>query len=597
MDNSLIEMEGLSLLKLDLIKSKIIRPIFNENDKTTSWDGYIELYKSENFDKENLYARIPVQIKSTTVGNIDSENYNFSIEKAHLENHFNDGGVLFFVVLVKSTDNYKIFYNTLTKLKLKRYLNLIKDKQNTKSITLNVFPKDDPEEYKTEFLQFAQEIKKPISDRILSMDDLRKQNPIGIDRLFMSYTGDKYKDDPLKYFFTHPTTIYAHYTTTDISFPVDIILLKNINTTMPVKISINGEIYYDEFVNIRTENEFKFIFGESLTVINKISEKEITFDFVMKGNLSQRITDIKFFMAFITSTTMSFDDKIFNIPITEEMWSKVNPDYNYNSLKKQLDYFLEVKKTLERLNIHSELDCDNFTAEDEKNLNFLLSSILYKKPQEFCMKNNQSSTYMRLKISNLTILLLLTRINNSEYLVEDFFTKAITVKFYSKNNRNDYFRSTQYLVLSKNDFLTIANLNYDDMVESITELEGNEELFNYVNTFVLSMVQAYDESDKTDNKLLLSALKIIEWSISKEKKREKIVIYKINKIQIIKRLRKLEFDEINILMKLAEEINNNFILAGVYLLLDNKKEASVHYNKLRKKARKNFDGLPISIFW
>jgi hypothetical protein len=496
MDSSLIEMEGISLLKLDLIKSEIVRPNFNENDKTPSWDGDIELYKSKNINKENLYARIPVQIKSTTVGNIDSEKYNFNIANADLKNYYSDGGVLFFVILIKSRDNYKIFYDTLTKLKLKQYLNLMKDDQESKSITLSVFPKDDPEEYKTSFLHFAQERKMPISERILSMDDLRKQRPVGIDHLSVSYIGDKYKNDPLGYFFTHPTTVYAHYSTTDISFPVDIILLKDINKTIPAKISITGETYYDNFVNTRTKDEFKLILGESLTLINRVTENTITFDFKIRGNLSQRINDIKFFIAFITSKTINFDDKSVNISITEEIGSRMNPDYSYKNLERYLNYLLEVKRVLDKLNIHKELNCDNFTVQDEQNLNFLISAILYEKPQKFDIK--YTSTNMRLRISNLTVMLLLTKINDSEYLVEDFFTKIITVEFYSCENKNDCFRSTQYLILSKNDFLTIANINYDDMIESITKLEYNDELFGYINMSILSMLQAYDESDKTE---------------------------------------------------------------------------------------------------
>jgi hypothetical protein len=596
MDSSLIETEGISLLKLDLIRSEIIKPNFKENDKTLSWDGDMELYKSKNFNKENLFARIPVQIKSTTIGNIDSEKYNLPVSKADLNNYFNDGGVVFFVILIKSRDNYKIFYDTLTKLKLKKYLNLIKANQESHSIMLSIFPKDDPEEYKTIFFQFAQEIKMPISERILSMDDLREYKPMGIDRLSVSYIGDKYKNDPLAYFFTHPTTVYAHYTTTDISFPVDIILLKDINRTTPVKISINGVVYYDQFKNIRNENGYKLIFGESLTLINKVAENTITFDFKIKGNLSQRINDIKFFMAFLTSNTIGFDDNIVNIPIKEEMWSKVNPDYTYENFEKQLNYLLEAKRALEKLNIHKELDCDNFTVQDEQNLHLLIDAILYEKPQRFDIKEISRSTNMRLRISNLTIMLLLTKINDSEYLVENFFTKAITIEFYSQKNKKNRFRSTQYLLLSKKDFLTLSNLDYEDMVNAIMNLGDSKELFERINMFILSMLQAHDESDKTDNKLLLTSLRITEWLISKEKENKRIIIYKLNKIQIIKRIRKLQLDEINFLTKLTEEIDDDFILTGTYLLLDNKDMASVHYKRLRKDERKNFDELPISIF-
>ena len=88
---------------------------FNENDKTPLLDGNILIYSSEKHSNANLIGSIPCQIKSTTAKNVKKNHKYYQLSRDYLTGIQKLGGVLLFVVWVKSPDNYKIYYQRLTR--------------------------------------------------------------------------------------------------------------------------------------------------------------------------------------------------------------------------------------------------------------------------------------------------------------------------------------------------------------------------------------------------------------------------------------------------------------------------------------------------
>jgi hypothetical protein len=48
-----IEIIGITNLKQILLRSEYLIPDITENDRTPSWDGFVELYKNKDKNKKN----------------------------------------------------------------------------------------------------------------------------------------------------------------------------------------------------------------------------------------------------------------------------------------------------------------------------------------------------------------------------------------------------------------------------------------------------------------------------------------------------------------------------------------------------------------
>ena len=69
-----IEAWSINSLERLLDKSKYIKYEINSNDKTLSWDGNLYLYNNEELKKEQLIARISIQVKGHGVEKEDKLN-------------------------------------------------------------------------------------------------------------------------------------------------------------------------------------------------------------------------------------------------------------------------------------------------------------------------------------------------------------------------------------------------------------------------------------------------------------------------------------------------------------------------------------------
>jgi len=106
------------------------------------------------------------------------------------------------------------------------------------------------------------------------------------------------------------------------------------------------------------------------------------------------------------------------------------------------------------------------------------------------------------------------------------------------------------------------------------------------------MLSAYDLLNEKDEGLLNCSLKLTDWLLTKNTKIKNIII--LNKLQIIRRRRELSDDENSLLFEMIKTEDNNTILAGVYILLNNLLMFKKHYEKLTQLEKEDFDDFPIN---
>jgi hypothetical protein len=455
---------------------------------------------------------------------------------------------------------------------------------------LSTFPKNDITEVTDIFFQFSDEIKTRVSDNILSLNDLLRENPLGFDQLSVTYTGIGYKN-PEEYFASHTTTLYAIHSKAGLKIPVDIVSVFKTKTESKQKIEINGKVYYTSCSASVIKDETKITIGESFSFIQRGDNKEnIDMNFTLKGNLSQRILDLGLFLDFLKNDKIKIGEIEFIFQSVEENWKIANAEYSSHYSEKYLKYLLEIKETLKILSVSEELDCSNLSEKDENNIRFLISTILRKQPQKINEKHNVMLG--KVKISNIIVQLIAIRRRKNKFCFENYYNTKLEMSYRVSKNPEIYKPISIYLGLKKLDFLTVSNINYDIIYESFFNQESHEVIYNLTNNLVLEMIAAYDVSK---NRIILeTALKIIDLIINKNHITEPIYI--INKLQIIRRMREFTDDEISQLNDITKDSNENIIITGAYSLLGDKELANNYYRKMSIQEQNDFKECSISIF-
>ena len=153
---------------MDLInKSNILSIFASINDKEPSWDGHVYLYGNENLKKENLSARIPIQIKGQENNDFLESTIKYSeVELSDLKNYQSSYGVIYFVIRINEERETKIYYNSLLPLDLE---DIIAKKGHQGKTTLDFSPLP-VSDYESVFHQFVHHQNLQASGTKLSID-------------------------------------------------------------------------------------------------------------------------------------------------------------------------------------------------------------------------------------------------------------------------------------------------------------------------------------------------------------------------------------------------------------------------------------------
>jgi len=594
-----IELMGITKLNDCLLRTGYLIPEITNNDKTPSWDGFIRLYENKDSNKKNtkFLARIPVQVKAETNQNILCEQISFNIKKTDIKNYLHDGGIIFFVIRIGNFDNYKIYYETLTPFKLKWHIKSMKNRKSI-NVKLKTFPKDNIEELTDIFFNFANDMKKYPSDKILSLNDFYKHHPDGFNSFTMQYRGIQYKKDPMDYFLNKEVTVYAKHSSMDILIPIDLVKINEYGQHVNSPVLIENVEYYHNFELSHTKEGIKVILGNSVSLLYLKDQEKANFNITIHGTLSNRINDIKFIISLLKFRYFTVGgDKPHSFKI-DNFEEDIDFSKEFVNYERYLEYLLEIKRVMEILKVEDDLALDNITEEDKEYINILISAILYNNPQSLTVsygKNdvkNIGAFRKNIKICNIIISILFVKRNDDKYELSNFFVDNHTVTYQMSVNEEP-FNVSIYLSLTINDFITINNIDYDIIYKSFLKLKVNKELLEMTNQFVLTIIDAYDKTKKFI--LIETSLKLIDWILENECLYCEVTI--LNKIQIIKRMRTLSDFELSQLHNIITTSKDEKNLTGAYLLLGDIEMATYHFKKLSDTEQIDFKKYPINIFW
>ena len=588
-NNKRIEESATTALKTALLRCRYIDSYIDSNDKTPSWDGTIFVYKNHKQKKSDLLGRVPIQVKGT--GNrIISEQASFACNVVDLNNYYNDGGCVFFLISVDPASGwYKIFYVSLLTFDLAGILKSAGN-QGSYTIKLNTFPENDENEMANIFMNFVQNKPKQMSfigKDTLSIEALEKSGT-KIESLFFETTGVGINKDKIESFITtHDFYLYAKTNGLDINIPVDRVSNAIVSRIINGSVSINGNEHYSSYSVIYKKGKPSFQIGEGLLFIPPDKDNNATVKFKPAGTLSALIKDTTFFIGIINNKEMSLNGvriQLKNLSIDD-----------IESYQSRLAYFKDVKKMLDMLGVTEELQCGNLSTTDEINLRNFVRAVLYGKKMGF-PKMDTPVIYGPFKISNLIIQIWATRQDDGYYILDSFFNNHPIVMFASEDMENKYpIPASHYLLMQQDAFEHSSNMDYEKIYDGLTNIEYSPQMTEHAVLLLLEMLKGYDAQAEKDATLLELVKKVCKWIEDTDPCAEPDIVL-LNKLQIAKRQRKLTLDELLLLKELIKPNKPADIRCGAYLLLDDSTNAQICYEEMDEDLKTVFITYPICSF-
>ncbi len=507
MNREEIEIIAVSKLKTKICLLGYTVPEITENDKSPSWDGYIKLYKTkEKNDKQGL-KRLPVQVKGHYQKPAYDDCISFPVERFDLENWLNERGCILFVIYIDEKDNYKIYYQTLSPFKLRRLLKG-KEKQKNISIHLESLPTEN-DEIMDIFFKFAHDIKYSLSEKEISITDYfeGKLQDSGYNLLTATYNGVKYKNDPIGGILNTKPTLFLQNSKVGTFIPIETDYELIIESEDNKPIYINNIQYFNSFKKTRQKNDIVIIqFGKSFSFNLHVTDTSISgkFFFSIKGNLTERINDTKFLLSLLNNKCLTIGNTTMKMPISDEEIKTIDIEYYENNLR-LLEY---TEKLLSQLNVDTILNYDNITEYEEKNLVFLINTVLLGAKY---IHEKDSFLIHKIKIANLNLLFVEDKINDESSYIYDYFDERNKLKCIYKQEDNDKnFIVPNTFILQEEDFINLDNINYEKIFKDIVNTQTTPEQKACLYQFIQGMISGYKKRSKQKDALRKCIKKVLE---------------------------------------------------------------------------------------
>ncbi len=589
-NNTVIEMTSINKLEDALLRTRQIEPEIHQVDKTPSWDGEVRLYKSrDNFNKNNLYGRIPIQVKGTWVKKFQKNRAKFQADVSDLRNYMHDGGAIFFDIQIKDFDDYKIYYTLLLPFDLRKILEKVGNQQ-TKQIKLEVFPHKYLDGILRTFIDFIDNKRKQakLLPNLCSVDDLKN---IEVDQLEFSVPsiGVKSKDEAFEVLLQKPIYIYAKPKGIEASFAVDKIRPTKVVMHQDAIIRVKGEVLFSS-INIIKEHGGAKQFGIGPGVIMTLNEDKIHIDFSNKGTLREQIASLKFLSALTQKEKIEVGNNIIDC-------SSFNFDCcTSEEIRERLLGLQCIDEMLKKLHVKKDLDIDRLTEKEINFINFLIGGIIEGRPVPFVIKDNVGCS--KITFGNITVALSFKKNQNGTgFFISNFFKKNTLVLADDEKPQEDWKTVSPYIMMTVDLFKIIDNADISEIVCSVKEHSYTEEYGEQVILLVLELLKLYDSQEKKDSIILDTVLQLLEFLKVNSKENINDELIEINRLQTEKRRRKLTKQENLYLMSMkAKGIPILYQLAA-NILLGSFQEAQLIYDQLDETERSGFDTFPIKNLW
>ncbi|KAA0547407.1 hypothetical protein FZW96_11110 [Bacillus sp. BGMRC 2118] len=582
MNSRRIEEIAIDAIRKQILRSEYLANEIPVNDKTPSWDGEIWVYNSSKQTKDKLFGKVPIQVKGKKVNKL-SNKVKFPITKVDLENYYQNGGVIFFVVEIVSIEETKISYLNLLPIDLKGILTELNGK---KSIT-KTFNKLGNGNREFEFIcrNFIYHSRKQGLP-------LLKDNKINYDNINMKIFAPS-QEDIENYLFEHGTYAYGHIKELNLDIPLYKMEIQTLEEEADLWVGVNEEKCYLNTKRVINKDKVFLKFGKSFELIlskNLSNEKKaiykVKLNFTEKGTIQERIKDLKFLIKIISNKSININGSIIALDNFEGK-------YDILCLLNHLQTLVDIVTTFKTLNISFNEDPDILNTDDWNTIDSLVHIILNKEYN--LIKKKVDNRFLHFRIGNLKLVLFTATVHD-ELMVYNLFNFDIISNYLEvyitlETDNAHRVKHSPYLLFDTSYLLEICNFDYHVVEKSFKSVDYTYNICSTsTNDYMLRILNYYDKHTHR-RELLTMILNIFEHL---EITQQDNLLNYLNKMQVIKRIREFTKEEKVILLeRKLEHAHTTELLCAFSILLDSKIEFEVNFNKLTTEERNRFQTYPI----
>lgn len=591
-DTKAIEEKALNYLKTFIEDSERISQYLADNDKEPCWDGHLYLYDGEGKSKEHLQGRVPIQVKGTVVERFKTKKWKFKLERADLQAYLHEPTFFIVCQIKKNSKERKLFYRELLPCTVQK---LLKDmgKKESRQTLFHLLPTD-LKEFEDKLLVFMNNSRKMLSfanSDPMTMEDVIKD---GIRKFsFVSPVKPSDRIQLMNYLSTHDTYLYANISKKPyIDFPIANGPMRfTFKRQEYCDVRIGDRVFYHGFTNEIKDGFMYVTVGGILTMIIPLEEKDrVNASVKIKTDskyLKESIHEAEFVLALDKHKVLSFGDVDIKLG--------VNDNNLVEDLHEKLLCWKDLQMVLDKMHVTKPFDLTAITPNQIHLINILIEALVEGKRVKFRKPDN---TILLFEIANVKLLSWCIVDKNGECAIGDFFDGAIKISYLYQGKERINASIYSYL---QNDNLwsKIDNVDYKGLLPSaIKSVDENAHCLELLNLDVLAMLSAADTLETEDPKkrstLLEECYKLNDWLLKNDLEGDRLMVHKCNKMQIIKRQRAFDENEVSEMSQILEndEISNIYKV-GFCLLLENKDGFNNYYNQLTDDEKQMLKKYPI----
>ena len=546
------------------------------------WDGFLYLYNvgPEEWANRTMRGRIACQVKGTdtyTTGNTET----FSVELCDLENYLRDGGVLFFLVHTLQ-DAQPAFWALLTPVDIRGYLDKAKGQKYT-TINLESVPVSTTayEQAVLDFYEHCQLQRKPPVD-ITAIADSKQ---------FKTLVKVEPGESPILAMTKGFQYLYSCDSDGGFGNPIG-------DTKFTIRVSQKiSESFYVGEEEFKVPVELRYMDGSATLLFGNFMKMDVkrndnrpcqlNYNADRLLGVRERSIALGVLLAMDASDTVRIGD--WNLSCAEVVLQTIERD----SILAELKNSKKVVALLDLLHIKDDLSLDSLSKHDKDELNTLYKAVFENK-NVTPVSNKNDIQISNVKIGQLKIKVWLVKEGDS-YKVYDLFGQNYVIGV-AEGDEEQKHEVGRFVLLNVNDYVHVSNIDWALIPSDYARIyKGDPVTLHYANQDSLNMLVAYDKCGKAD--LLNAAFRLTDWLVKVCDTDEK-VIYRVNQLQTIKRMRDLEEAEIGELISFYEHSEASPELKYCCaLLLGEIKRAEYHFKTLSREMRDFYKTLPINRFY
>ena len=551
--------------ELVLKNSEFLSPYINSNDRTPLWDGNIYIYNKNPKTNGTFEGKIDVQIKGRQVYVFkDNNTYSFKVET--LRSYQKEiKGTLLLVVDFIDIDNYKIYYCNLLPVDLYQILKDLKEIQKNVSLKLKEINENTALNFKNVCVNFYKNSIRQANKKIIEESEFNNIEELNFEVFAKQSEYEEYLEAADVYTYAKMKGTHEEVATVKGEWKSFSTIKKNI--------FVNDKKFYSQYTVMGKDSNELVVGPITIELLSgKIHLK-------LEGTPKKRIKDLEFITNVLKEQYIMFDNVKFDLPFTDiEMVNK-----NIDIYSKQLNYFKKITKLFRFFNTEFDIDYDQLSDVDLRNLHHLMNLYDGFFPED--MRELQKY-YININKYKFIFVLVFNRNKIYNFYSQEMIDNTLCVII--RNGKE--IKTSVYSNLLPEEYLNVNNFNERIILKSFKNIELNDEVLASINLLMLSFLTAYDQSN--DRKYLDLADKLSQ-IICKNRIND---IDFINSKQIKHRKKNLSFNDkklLNAISEKEEHMNNYPILCCIDILLNNNFEFDIHYKNMKKKDKEIFNTWPI----